>query len=244
MVCANNFTYRWNAVEYDIKEIRGHPLMRDVGEQSLQRALQSAVMSMFPRHATLVSEGSRCDLLYLLLEGTATASSGHHGRTTTLFLLKPGAAFPLSSIVRNEVPLSTICTQGPVRVLMLPSASVRALLRSDNDFCLAVLGVMARTSRDKTREIKNLKLRSAAERLANWIHEMHRSTPKRRRLDLTIDKKTLALRLGMTPENLARGFAHLRDYGVRVEGRTIWIEDPSALQRFADPTPFIDEQQV
>ena len=49
-----------------------------------------------------MSEGARCDLLYLLLEGTAIAASGHHGRATTLFLLKPGAAFPLSSIVRNE----------------------------------------------------------------------------------------------------------------------------------------------
>jgi CRP/FNR family transcriptional activator FtrB len=159
-------------------------------------------------------------------------------------LLKPGAAFPLSAVVRNEVPLSTIRAEGPCRILMRPAEAIRTLLQTDNAFCLAMLNAMARTSRDKTREIKNLKLRSSAERLANWIHEMHRRTPKRRRLDLAIDKKTLALRLGMTPENLARGFAHLRDYGVRVEGRTIWIEDPSALQRFADPTPFIDEPQV
>ena len=57
-------------MEYDINEIRAHPLLRDIGEQSLQRALAAAVMSVFPRHATLVSEGARCDLLYLLLEGT------------------------------------------------------------------------------------------------------------------------------------------------------------------------------
>jgi CRP/FNR family transcriptional activator FtrB len=112
----------------------------------------------------------------------------------------------------------------PRQRLFAPAISAQP----DNAFCLA----------------KNLKLRSSAERLANWIHEMHRRTPKRRRLDLAIDKKTLALRLGMTPENLARGFAHLRAYGVRVEGRTIWIEDPNALQSFADPTPFIDEPQV
>ena len=231
-------------MEYELKEIRAHALFRDLAEASLQRALASAVTSLFPRHATLVTEGQRCDLLYVLFEGTATAASVHHGRETTLFLLKPGAAFPLSAVVRNEVPLSTIRAQEPCRILMLPAEGIRTLLQTDNSFCLAMLNAMARTSRDKTREIKNLKLRSSAERLANWIHEMHRRTPKRRRLDLAIDKKTLALRLGMTPENLARGFAHLREYGVRVEGRTIWIEDPSALQRFAVPTPFIDEPQV
>jgi CRP/FNR family transcriptional activator FtrB len=231
-------------VEYELKEIRAHTLFRDLAEVSLQRAMASAVMSLFPRHSMLVTEGQRCDLLYLLFEGTATAASVHHGRETTLFLLKPGAAFPLSAVVRNEVPLSTIRAEGPCRILMLPAEGIRALLQTDNAFCLAMLNAMARTSRDKTREIKNLKLRSSAERLANWIHEMHRRTPKRRRLELAIDKKTLALRLGMTPENLARGFAHLREYGVRVEGRTIWIEDLSALQRFAVPTPFIDEPQV
>ncbi|MBZ0211630.1 MAG: helix-turn-helix domain-containing protein [Hyphomicrobium sp.] len=231
-------------MEYELAEIRAHALFKDLGDQSLQRVLSNAVMSLFPRHSTLVTEGQRCDLLYMLFEGTATSTSVHRGRATTLFLLKPGAAFPLSSIVRNEVPLSTIVTQGPCRILMLPAEGVRALLSADNAFCLAVLNAMARTSRDKTREIKNLKLRSSAERLANWIHEMHRKTPKRRRLDLPMDKKTLALRLGMTPENLARGFAHLRAYGVRVEGRTIWIEDPGALARYADPSPLIDESQA
>ncbi len=231
-------------MEYELNEIRTHALFKDLRDDSLQRALASAVMSQFPRHATLVTEGQRCDLLCLLFEGTATAASVYHGRETTLFLLKPGAAFPLSSVVRNEVPLSTIRTQEPARILMLPAEGVRALLKSDSAFCLAVLNAMARTSRDKTREIKNLKLRSSAERLANWIHELHRRAPKRRRLELAIDKRTLALRLGMTPENLARGFVHLREYGVRVEGRTIWIEDPGALARFAAPTPLIDEPQT
>ena len=179
----------------------------------------------------------------MLFEGTAAASSIHQDRETTLFLLRPGAAFPLSAVVRGEISLSTIRTQANCRLLLLPADPLRALLKTDNAFCLSVLSTMARNSRNKTREIKNLKLRTSAERIANWICETLRRTPKTRRLDLPTDKRTLAMRLGMTPENLARGFAHLKEHGIRVEGRTILVVDPAALQRFAAPTPFIDESQ-
>jgi CRP/FNR family transcriptional activator FtrB len=54
------------------------------------------------------------------------------------------------------------------------------------------------------------------------------------------DKRTLASRLGMTPENLSRNLALLAKYGVKSSGRDIVIEDPSALEKFAKPNAFID----
>ena len=39
------------------------------------------------------------------------------------------------------------------------------------------------------------------------------------------DKRTLASRLGMTPENLSRNLALLAKYGVKSSGRDILIED-------------------
>jgi CRP/FNR family transcriptional activator FtrB len=54
------------------------------------------------------------------------------------------------------------------------------------------------------------------------------------------DKRTLASRLGMTPENLSRNLALLAKYGVTSSGREIVIDDSSALQRFAKPNALID----
>ena len=47
---------------------------------------------------------------------------------------------------------------------------------------------------------------------------------------MAFDKRTLASRLGMTPENLSRNFALLTKYGVKSSGREIVIEDSSALE--------------
>lgn len=61
-----------------------------------------------------------------------------------------------------------------------------------------------------------------------------------RSIKLAFDKRTLASRLGMTPENLSRNLALLAKYGVRSTGRDIKIEDSLALERFAKPNALID----
>ncbi len=57
---------------------------------------------------------------------------------------------------------------------------------------------------------------------------------------MAFDKRTLASRLGMTPENLSRNLAMLAKYGVKTAGRDILIEDSAALERFAKPRALID----
>jgi len=62
----------------------------------------------------------------------------------------------------------------------------------------------------------------------------------RNQIDMQFDKRVLASRLGMTPENLSRNFALLNKHGVSSSGRNIIIEDPAALERFAKPNSLID----
>jgi CRP/FNR family transcriptional activator FtrB len=50
----------------------------------------------------------------------------------------------------------------------------------------------------------------------------------------------LASLLGMTPENLSRGFASLASLGVEVDGPTVVLQDPAALAALASPDGAID----
>jgi CRP/FNR family transcriptional activator FtrB len=90
------------------------------------------------------------------------------------------------------------------------------------------------------RSLKNKKLRTSAERLANWILKTNHLQGGHQRVELTFDKRTLASRLGMTPENPSRNLALLAKYGVRSSGWDIVIEDSSALESFAKPNALID----
>jgi CRP/FNR family transcriptional activator FtrB len=94
--------------------------------------------------------------------------------------------------------------------------------------------------RDVVRALKDHKLRTGAERLANWILETDRMQGGSGRVVLPHDKRTLASRLGMTPENLSRSLANLAAHGVAGSGREIVITDRAALHEWAKPDPLID----
>jgi CRP/FNR family transcriptional activator FtrB len=99
---------------------------------------------------------------------------------------------------------------------------------------------LAERYRGVVRTLKDQKLRSGSERLANWIlRERHRQGDPDR-VVLGHDKRTLSSQLGMTPENLSRSLAGLSAHGVSGSGREIAVSDPGALQIFAKPDPLID----
>jgi CRP/FNR family transcriptional activator FtrB len=88
--------------------------------------------------------------------------------------------------------------------------------------------------------VKNQKLRTGAERLANWILETDQRQGNRGRILLPYDKRTLAAYLGMTPESLSRKFASLVDHGVTGCRREVTITNREALRKWAKPDPLID----
>jgi CRP/FNR family transcriptional activator FtrB len=117
---------------------------------------------------------------------------------------------------------------------------VRDVFGRDAAFARAIVNELAERYRTVVRALKNEKLRSSAERLANWILQADSLQGNQHSVELTFDKRTLASRLGMTPENLSRNFALLAKYGVKSSGRGIVIGDTSALKRFAKPNSLID----
>jgi CRP/FNR family transcriptional activator FtrB len=117
---------------------------------------------------------------------------------------------------------------------------VRDVFSRDAAFARAIVNELALRYRDMVRALKDHKLRTSAERLANWILETDRVQGGSGRIVLPHDKRTLAARLGMTPENLSRSFANLAAHGVTGSGREIVITDRAALQGWAKPDPLID----
>ena len=91
------------------------------------------------------------------------------------------------------------------------------------------------------RALKNEKLRTSVERLANWILQEDARQGHKHEVTLKIDKRTLASCLGMTPENLSRNLVHLAKYGVRNMGARFIINDPAALRSLGKPNGLIDD---
>ena len=123
---------------------------------------------------------------------------------------------------------------------MLPSSDVRAVFNEDIAFAHAVVEDLAQSYQAVVKSSKNLKLRSAIERLANYLLRQRQRAGNAVEFTLPIEKRRLASSLGMTAENLSRAFKKFRPYGVETDGATVTISDPADLITLAKPTPLID----
>lgn len=221
--------------------VRALPLFQNVSEKHFNELMSTALLQRFPQGVTLIREGDLPDFLHIVVEGTVELFANHDGHETVLDILKPVTTFILAAVIRDEVYLKSVRTLTPTQILMVPAQAVRDVFDRDAAFARALVNELAARYRCVVRSLKNEKLRTSTERLANWLLQEEAHQGSNRRIVLEIDKQTLASRLGMTPENLSRNLAHLSKHGVSKLGADVTINDIIALRQFAKPNALIDQ---
>lgn len=220
--------------------IRALPLFADMSETHFDALMNAAFLQRFPQHVALITEGDLPDFLHIVVEGSVELFAIHDGRETTLDIIRPVTTFILAAVIRDAVYLKSARTLAPAQILMVPAPMVRDVFGRDAAFARAMVNELADRYRSVVRALKNEKLRTSTERLANWILRADAQQANSHSIELPCDKRTLASHLGMTPENLSRSFSVLAKHGVRSSGRGIVVDDPAALERFAKPNVLID----
>ncbi len=228
----------------DIDEMRRLPFFRDVEAGNVDAMLRSAFLQRFPAHVELVRDGEPADFLHVIIEGSVEMFSGHRDRETTLGVSGPGDSFILAAVLLDRPYLQSARALSAARILMLPADAVRQAFAADAGFARALAAGTALAYRGVVRELKNQKLRSGLERLANWLLTHDVECGSHGRFNFPFDKKVLAARLGMAPEVLSRSFAALAAYNVVVRGPSVCINDVDALRKLARPSPTIDGTNI
>lgn len=234
------FCYQETMRRTDTDLVRKLPLFCEMRALHFDTLMKAALLQQFPGHVTLIREGEVPDFLHILVEGTVELFASWEGRETTIDVIRPVTTFILAAVIRDEVYLKSARTLTPARILMIPVQAVRDVFGKDAAFARAIVSELAARYRGMVRALKDQKLRTGVERLANWILEEDRQQGGHQRIVLTYDKRTLSARLGMTPENLSRNLATLHAHGVTRGGREIVIGDREALQQLAKSDPLID----
>jgi CRP/FNR family transcriptional activator FtrB len=212
--------------------------------ETMSFLLQGAFVQRFPAHTRLTREGESADFLYAILSGAVELSACWGGRETTISVIGPPHTFIVAAVVLDRLYLQSAQTLEPARILMLPSVSVRQAMSQDAGFAVAIAAEMAIAYRTVAQELKNQKLRTSLERLANWLVHRDKETGGAHRFDIPFEKKVLAARLGMAPEALSRAFATLAKFDVSVDGAHVVVKDWVALEKLANPDPLIDDETI
>ncbi len=226
----------------DLPHIRSLPLFEQMDDASFDSLMQAAYLQAFPAQLELVREGDPADFMYVVVDGSVELFAEANGRETSMEIVGPLGAFILAAVLKDAVYLMSARTLERSRLLLVPSENVRKVFQEDGDFARSMVLELARCYRAVIKEQKNLKLRTAVERLANRLLRLNADQGGKDTINLPYDKRKLAALLGMTPENLSRAFNTLRPYGVEVDGGTVRLSDTRALETLARPTPLIDDR--
>ena len=225
----------------DIELVRDLPLFASMEQSNFDALMQAAYLQQFPSHLQLITEGEAADFLHVLIEGRVELFASAADRETTMFVARPLSTFILAAVLKDAVHLMSARTIEKSRLLLIPASDLRLAFENDSAFAHAIVLDLATNYRRVVKSLKGQKLRTSLERLANYLLRQNDVQGGAGRVDLPIDKKTLASLLGMTPENLSRAFNTLSAYGVSVDGPRITLAKLEDLRRLAKPQPLIDD---
>ncbi len=206
--------------------------------------MRVAYLQTFPPQIQLITEGEPADFLHIVVEGSVELFARSNDRETTMALVHPVSTFILAAVLKDAVYLMSARTLEKSRILLIPAENIRSVMERDPGFDKAIISELATCYRGVIKAQKDLKLRSGVERLANYLLRQHARQGGNGQLKLHIEKRILAARLGMTPENLSRAFGTLKPYGVAVNGSNVQLTSPTDLAALAKPNPLIDDPAI
>ena len=185
----------------------------------------------------LSEQGAMPECLHVLLDGqVALSSTAADGTTALVEVLHPIDHFVMASVLTRLPYLMTARTVTRCRLLAIDAAGLMDLVEHEATLANSLLRSVSREFRTMVRQVRDLKLRTAAQRLGCYLlARVKDGKAVKADFRLPFDKGLLAARLGCRQENLSRAFATLRAYGVETHGARVILHDIPRLKALAVP---------
>ncbi len=216
------------------------PWLDGVPIATLDRLADLAVLHRVPSGSTLFEQAETPSFAHLLVSGSV-ALLGVSGTAETLIELVRPIDLLLPAAVLNRQPfLARGRVLEEAHLVLIQADAFRDAIATDHALCLAVLGCQAAQFRRQIKLAKNLKLRSAEERVGCYLLKLVQETPPNVPVRLPMEKRLIAWQLGMTRETFSRILAGMERYHLYISGDVIEVVDAAPLRARFRLDPQID----
>lgn len=207
---------------------------------TLDRLADLAVLHRVPAGSTLFEQAETPSFAHFLVSGSV-ALIGTNGPAESLIELVRPVDLLLPAAVLNRQPfLARGRVLDEAHLVLIQADAFRDAIATDHALCLAVLGCQAAQFRRQIKLAKNLKLRSAEERVGCYLLQLVQDTPANAPIRLPMEKRLIAWQLGMTRETFSRILASMERYHLHISGEVIEVADPTPLRTRFRLDPQID----
>ena len=190
----------------------------------------------------LFHEGGLPESLYVLLDGRVSLTGTTPDASTTVIdILGPASSFVLANVLTNQPYQMGAQVVTSSRLVRIAAEPMREMVTRHPVAAMAMMRAMSAELADMTRQVVDLKVRVAAQRLGTYLLSlMTDPTAQTAEFRLPVSKGLLAPWLGCRAENLSRAFTALRVFGVETHGSRVLLHDVSSLRSYAgarEPLP-------
>ncbi|MFO1150706.1 MAG: helix-turn-helix domain-containing protein [Alsobacter sp.] len=227
--------------ENGAQELKKLPLFRQLEEVCFKTLYSDSTTSSYPQGVTLFWQGQDIRFLHILLSGHVSLEGYFDSKQYCYAFAEPGCMFPVGVFSGNRICLTTATTVSGCRIMRIPIALARSLFESSPTFAAAVARTLAVMLEKQIKLAHNRYLRSAPQRLAHFVLDLHERTPENLIPELPYDKQAIASLLGFSSATLGRAIEVLSSHGVQFERRQVAISDLSRLRDLANPTPHLSQ---
>jgi CRP/FNR family transcriptional activator FtrB len=183
----------------------------------------------------LFREHSLPQSLYVLFNGRVSLTgTSADASSTVIDILEPASSFVLANVLANE-PYQ-VAAQAIVDSLLLRIGAepMRRVVAAQPAASMAMIRAMSAELGNMTRQVVDLKVRIAAQRLGTYLLSLVKEPgATQAEFRLPVAKGLLAPWLGCRAENLSRAFTALRSYGVETHGSRVVLHDVARLRDYA-----------
>lgn len=203
----------------------------------------SNLMSL--EHGRLICEQGKIPTeLYYVLDGqVALSTTAPDGTRAVVEVIRPNGDFVMASVMACLPYVQSAHVVQRARLVAIEAEAMRALVEQEPELASTLLRSLSRDYRSLVRQIRDLKVRTTAQRLGCYLLALV-PDPNAAEADfrLPFEKGLLAARLGCRQENLSRAFATLRDLGVETRGSRVRLSDIPRLTEYSMPDYLSDKE--
>ena len=217
------------------------PWLRALSKSGREELLQNAVLHKVAPGTVLFEQGELPTFQHVVLAGSVHLlgrSSAEH--EVLIEVAQPPDLVIPAAVVTGSPYLMRARVPEPARLLLIRATVFRNAVLTEPLLAQEVIAGLAGQFRRLVRQIKNLKLRSATERVGCYLLALSARQQTPHRAILPYEKNLIASELGMTRESFSRALSVLQAEGIAVNGETITIRDAKRLAAACRPDPFID----
>ena len=214
--------------------------LQKVPARTLDALAAQAMLHRVPAGSLLFEQAEIPVFAQFLLAGSIELLGVRDRVETLIELLWPVDLVIPAAVVSGQPYLMRARVYKEAHLLLVPAQAFRGAVASDHALCRAVLGCMTAQFRRRVRLEKNLKLRSAEERVGCYLVSLLGSSDADITVRLPIEKHLLASQLGMTRETFSRTLSGMARFGMLVRGDTVQVANAAAARARFPLDPLID----